>query len=117
MGISACSIEDFSRLLSRKGRTNLEIDSRQIEFHSVPQVVAVMQSVMDAPTPPADSLSHRDELHVLAKISQAISTGRNSDEFLGNLWRELGLLFPYTGATVSLWNSETEQLVVKASKL
>ena len=72
-----------------------------------------MRSVMDAPTPPADSLSHRDELHILAKISQAISTCQNSDEFMGNLWCELGQLFPYTGAAVSLWDSETEQLVVK----
>jgi len=112
--------ENFSQLLSREGRTYLEIDSRrveavsrQIKFHGVPQVAVVMRSITDAPTPPTNSPSHRDELHVLSKISQAISTGRNSDELLGNLWRELGKMFSYTGATVSLWNSETERLVVK----
>jgi GAF domain-containing protein len=52
-------------------------------------------------------------LHVLRQISRAISNGQNLDALLRTLWRELGQLFSYIGAAVSLWNSETAQLVVR----
>ncbi len=51
---------------------------------------------------------------VFNEINQAIDTSPNLDQLLDSILDKLKQLLPYTSASISLWNSKTEQLVAQS---